>query len=483
MAKIELQRTTPEAQGISSSAVLNFVNRIEQDIQELHSFMLLRHGAVAAEGWWSPYRPERPHMLFSLSKSFTSSAIGLAVAEGRLSVEDAVVSFFPKETPKEIGPNLAAMRIRHLLSMSTGHAEDSLGRVARQRSRNWVKNFLSLAVEHEPGAHFVYNSGATYMLSAILQKVTGQKLLDYLTPRLFEPLGIQDAAWEVCPLGINTGGWGLSIKTEDIARFGQMYLQDGAWNGQQILPAAWVLDATTKHISNGSKPDSDWEQGYGYQFWRCQHNAYRGDGAFGQYCVVMPEQDAVLAITSGVVDMQSVLTLVWEKLLPACGPAALPADPAAHTALQDKLAALALAAQQGQSAAPAGMQVFSGRTARLQANPLKIKSACVTFNEEGGRLAVQRADGEQSVAFWNGQGLEGTTDLYKAFPWQGSQKCASSGCWTAADTLTITVRLFETPFYHSLACQFTPDGLQVTDTVNVGFDPERTVQLSGKWQK
>ncbi|MBW7461807.1 serine hydrolase, partial [Paenibacillus sepulcri] len=152
---------------------------------------------------------------------------------------------------------------------------------------------LAAPVEHEPGTHFVYNSGATYMLSAILQKVTGQTLLEYLQPRLIEPLGIKGAAWDVCPRGINVGGWGLNVTTEDIARFGQLYLQKGMWNGQRLLTEEWIAEATSSQISNGDGGVNDWAQGYGYQFWRCRHGVYRGDGAFGQFCIVMPEQDAV----------------------------------------------------------------------------------------------------------------------------------------------------------------------------------------------
>ena len=356
MARKSLLRSTPEAQGISSKAVLGFVEAVEQNIHEMHSFMLVRHGAVVAEGWWSPYAPDLPHMLFSLSKSFTSTAVGLAVSEGRLTVEDTVLSFFPEDAPAEVSPNLAAMRVRHLLSMSTGHAvEPMMG--LRSEVKQWTKKFLAHPVEYEPGTHFVYNSLATYMLSAIVQKLTGQTLVDYLRPRLFEPLGISGAYWETSPEGINTGGWGLNIKTEDIARFGQLYLQKGLWNGKRLLPEAWVDEATSKHISNGDEPNNDWNQGYGYQFWRCRHNAYRGDGAFGQYCLVMPDQDAVLAITSGVDDMQAVLNLVWEHLLPAMQPAALPEDFAAQAALSSKMAAklagLALLAPQGAADFPA----------------------------------------------------------------------------------------------------------------------------------
>ncbi len=238
--------SAPEAQGIASSAVLAFVEAADRNLRELHSFMLLRHGQVVAEGWWSPYGPQDPHMLFSLSKSFTATAAGLAIAEGLLSLEDAVLPFFPDDAPAaQPSHNLAAMRLRHLLSMSTGHTLPSL------RARNapsvscWAAAFLEQPVEHAPGTHFIYNSGATYMISAIIQKVTGTTVQEYLRPRLFAPLGIRaDVPWENCPRGINTGGWGLSLRTEDIARFGQLYLQDGVWNGQRLLPEGWVTERT-----------------------------------------------------------------------------------------------------------------------------------------------------------------------------------------------------------------------------------------------
>src|SRR4051794_1553355 len=192
----QLPYATPESQGVASSAILAFVEAAEREIDALHSFMLLRHGHVLAEGWWAPYEAERPHMLFSLSKSFTSSAIGLAVAEGRLSVDDRVLSFFPDDAPAEPGENLAAMRVHDLLSMSTGHAVDTTPFMRQDPGSNWAKAFLARPVEHTPGTHFVYNSGATYMLSAIIQQLTGMTLLEYLRPRLLTPLGIEQATWE-----------------------------------------------------------------------------------------------------------------------------------------------------------------------------------------------------------------------------------------------------------------------------------------------
>ena len=321
-----LPRSAPEAQGIPSAAVTAFLEAAEQTDCGLHSFMLLRHGHVAAEGWWSPYQRSAPHMLFSLSKSFTSTAIGLAVAEGRLSVDDPVLTFFPAEAPRKPSANLAAMRVRHLLSMSTGHDHDTTAYLWRRRDGDWPKAFLARPVAHEPGTHFLYNTGATYMLSAIIQRVTGMTLLEYLRPRLFEPLGIANPTWETCPRGVNTGGFGLSITTEDIARFGQLYLQRGMWQGRQLVPESWVAEASAKQVANDANTNPDWQQGYGYQFWRSRHGAYRGDGAFGQFCVILPDQDAVVAITAGTPNMQAVLDLVWAHLLPAMGSAPRPQD-------------------------------------------------------------------------------------------------------------------------------------------------------------
>ncbi len=331
-----LPRSSPEAQGVSSRAVREFVEIANEKVDTLHSIMLLRHGYVVAEGWWKPEAPDKPHVLHSLSKSFCSTAVGLAVAEGKLSIDDLVLKHFPEEAPENPADKLKQMRVRDLLTMSTGH--DTEPKFTPETS--WVKTFLAHPVPHKPGAHFQYNSPATYMQSALVQKVTGQTVLDYLRPRLFEPLGIENATWMSSPQGISTGGWGLMLCTEDIAKFGQLYLQKGQWNGQQLIPAAWIEQATAKQVSNGSDPTRDWDQGYGFQFWRCRHGAYRGDGAFGQFCIVLPEQDAVIVITADTKDMQAELNVVWDHLLPAFTTKALPANAEEEARLKATLADL-----------------------------------------------------------------------------------------------------------------------------------------------
>ncbi|MCB0115320.1 MAG: serine hydrolase [Caldilineaceae bacterium] len=469
-----LQRSTPEAQGVPSAAILDFVQAVDQTIEHLHSFMLLRHGAVIGEGWWSPYAPELPHMLFSLSKSFTSTAVGLAVDEGLLSVEDKVISFFPDDLPAEVNEHMAAMTVHHLLSMNTGHSEDTTGALWQREDGNWVAAFLAQPVTHEPGTHFLYNTGATYMLSAIVQKLTGQTLTEYLTPRLFEPLGIENPFWESCPRGINTGGFGLNVTTEDIARFGQMYLQQGEWQGRQLVPSAWIAEATKFQSDNSGDGNPDWTQGYGYQFWRCRHNAYRGDGAFGQYCIVMPEQDAVLAITSGVGDMQAVLDLVWKHLLPALSGDPAPADEATHQTLVDKLTSLSLPVQAGDASSPLADQV-SGKVYRIEDNEAKISTLSLAFGVDETIFHLSNDLGDHRIVCGHGEQRFGVTTMNG----RGEQRVAASAAWTGEDVHTLKLYFIETPFSLTVDVQFQGDEVTVTFKQNVNFGPTEQPPLKG----
>ncbi len=467
-----LPRSTPEEQGISSSAVLGFVEAADKQIDALHSFMLVRHGRVVAEGWWSPYDARTPHALYSLSKSFTSTAVGLAVAEGKLSVDDEVLKFFPSEAPAEPDKNLKAMRVGDLLRMSTGHqAEPSI-----RGEKDWARAFLAQPVPFKPGTHFLYNTSATYMLSAIVQQATGQSVLDYLRPRLFTPLGIEGPTWGTSPQGVTLGGYGLGVRTEDIARFGQLYLQKGRWEGRQILPESWVEAATARQTSNGSSPRSDWDQGYGYQFWRSRHGAYRGDGAFGQFCIVLPEQDAVIAITGGVKDMQAVLDLVWDKLLPAIKPGPLSPDEDARRTLERRLAGLSLRPQEG--AGSTGMLArVGGKRYQFPANDRKLEAiAFEADDKDGATTLVARFDGvDRRVACGRGEWRKGRL-AYGGFP---EGPAAASGAWTGENTFTAKVCFTETPFLVTLRLEFAGDELLLDSESNVGFGPTKQPRLVG----
>lgn len=317
---MKLLRTSPESQGINPEAIRHFLSRIQEEKIEIHSFLLVKNGRVVSECWWEPCAPQYRHQLFSLSKSFTSTAIGMAVSEGLLTTDTLLTDIFRKETEElgeHIDEKMKRMTVKNLLTMGTGMEYENWMPISWDNGEpNNIKNFLSSHIKHEPGSAFFYNTMATYMLSAALTRLTGEKLVDYLRPRLFEPLEI-DPIWEEDNLGNSFGGYGLTIRTEDIAKFGQLYLQKGKWDGRQILDEKWIEEATSKQISNGSDPASDWAQGYGYQFWRCTpKDVYRGDGAGGQFCIVMPDENAVVAITSSTENMQGVLNIVWETLLP-----------------------------------------------------------------------------------------------------------------------------------------------------------------------
>ncbi len=318
---------SPEAEGIPSAAIRRLSQRWRDEGIAVHSFMLARHGHVIACGEYGPWRLDERHQLFSLSKTFTATAIGFLVAEGRLAVTDRLLDHFGDRLPREACAGMREMTVRHLLTMNTGHDASVNEVFGGGPDDSWVDRFLRSYVPHQGGRHFLYNTPATYMLSALVQKITGETLGDYLRPRLIEPLGI-DAGnwWEMSPEGIATGGFGYNLSCRDIMRFGLFLLRRGEVNGRQLLPAAWFDEASRAWSDNashepGEKPH-DWNQGYGYQIWRCQPDGvYRGDGAFGQFCVIMPEQDMVFTATSGTDNLQGILSAVWEELLPVVGTA------------------------------------------------------------------------------------------------------------------------------------------------------------------
>jgi len=454
----------PEVQGVSSASIDSFLNAIGRSKNEFHSFMFLRHGKVIAQGWWNPYAPDLRHSLYSCSKSFTSTAVGFAVSEKLLSVNDKVISFFPGSLPDSVKTYLSALTVKDLLTMSVGQETDPTGKLA-MGSDNWVKDFLALPIKYTPGSKFLYNSMATYMLSAIVQKVTGQKEVDYLKPRLFDPLGIKGIDWEVNTQGVNTGGWGLRVKTEDLAKMGQLYLQKGMWNGKQLLPKAWVEEATTFKIDQApgvpqsKKDSSDWMQGYCYQFWRCRHNAFRADGAFGQYIIVMPDQDAVIAITSETPNMQDELDLVWKYLLPAMQPQALPVDKSAEKNLKVHLAALSLPAVSNS----ANENTTLSKTFTIDKNELNINSISLksngkvcdfNLNVDTAKYTFKLTSGEWQAGETKMQGPYLLLNAKENFSILSPYKVEGSYGWKDSSTLQLKLRYIESPHTEIITLHF-----------------------------
>jgi CubicO group peptidase (beta-lactamase class C family) len=488
----DLPHGVPEKEGVSAAAISRFLDATTQGKTEFHSFVFLRHGMVVAEGWWNPYGPDLKHTLYSTSKSFTAAAIGFALTEGRLHLTDKVVSFFPNDLPSPVPPFLAELTVKDALMMSDGMAPDPTVPVALDS--NWARKFLSIPIVNEPGTKFLYNSAGTYMLSAIISKVTGQPVLDYLKPRLFEPLGISGEDWETSPQGANTGGWGLRLKTEDMAKFGQLYLQGGNWKGNQILPQSWVKEATSVKIMQdpdapqSKKDSSDWLQGYCYQMWRCRHNGVRADGAFGQYIIMLPDEDAVIAIQAETPDMQEEINLVWQYLLPSMHPGVLPADPIADAQLKKQLAALALpplALKASPSSDP-----FNGKTFNLEPNTKKMQT--ISFNQIGDvyQLTIKGDTAVYRLTFGNGRWAAGWTTRsgpnlltgaihhdvgLPAFPTAGGFQ------WVDDHTLKLVLRYIESPHTETMICHVDGNKLTIEDQNSFQYG-KGTVTIQGTMQ-
>lgn len=481
-----LPRTSPESVGLSSSQIQKFIEELQsmsQDnvSQEVHSFMVLRHGKVLAEGCFEPYQQEAPHMLFSLSKSFTSTAIGIAQTEGYLSIKEPVSRYLSADFPVEVSDYLKSLTIEHLLMMASGHEKEGMEAVGRLKK--WTKAMLSANFDHEPGSKFMYNTGATYLLSSILQKATGQTLLAFLKPRLLDPLGITEADWEISPEGIHMGGFGLSISVESIAKFGQLYLNQGVWEGKQLVESSWVQAATAKQIANGEEPDNDWGQGYGYQFWQCTHGAYRGDGAFGQFCIVLPKLDMVVAVTSGANDMGVILKKVWACLLPEEDILSNGSKNLKLNHQEDALALDATSYKVSLAYQPLVGEKYSPIHDALHLQSYQISPKAPMFSQiqffcpanNFMNIILHKAQSRQTIRIGYQEWLTSEVVVENK-----KTKVAASGVWTTPNQLSLLVRYIETPFVQKMVLDFNEKGFQMHIEDNVSFGSKTSFSGKGK---
>jgi len=458
-----LPRSIPELEGVSSAGIIDFLNAIDTGRQEIHSFMFLRHGKVIAEGWWDPYGPDYKHLLYSASKTFTATAIGLAVSENRLKLTDKVVSFFPYSMPDTIGNNMKELTVANLLTMSVGQDPAGMGGGAED---DWITTFIKNEPVHKPGTVFKYNNMATFMLSAITQQVTGETIFDYLKPRIFDPLNIHGADWDKNPQGINLGMIGLRLHTEDLAKFGQLLMQNGKWNNKQLIPETWVKEATSFKIestdpSNKTPKDrNDWAQGYCYQMWRGRNNSVRLDGMAGQFVILFPDKDAIVVLTANARNTQEELNLVHNYLFPSIkSDKAISSDPGLYNELQKKQSALYLKTQVSKVSESEIVKKISGKEFILQDNDYQIQSVYFTFSNNVCSFAIKRNN--QISVIKSGLGTWKITNSKSASllapqrnmtsksidakyaVLQPSIKVGTSYSWTDPGTLEITARFVE----------------------------------------
>ena len=505
----KLTRSIPELEGVSSAGIIDFLNAIDTGRQEIHSFMFLRHGKVIAEGWWNPYGPDYSHVMYSASKTFTATAIGLAVSENKLKITDKVISFFPYSLPDTTGELMKELTVRDLLTMSVGQDPEprSMG-----TNGDWIALFLSTEPVVKPGTVFKYNNMATFMLSAIVQQVTGQTLFDYLQPRIFKPLAIRGIDWDLNPQGINLGMIGLRLHTEDMAKFGQLLLQGGTWNKKQLIPKEWVNEATSFKISNSDPqskiPDeiNDWAQGYCYQMWRGRNNTVRLDGMAGQFVILIPDKDAVVVLTANARNTQSEMNLVHNYLIPAIkSEKPIPDNPAVYGELQKRMKTLVLKQPASKLSKSEFEEKISGNEFILDDNGYNIQSVYLAFNEEVCTFALKRDNKIFSIKAGQGKfkmSNSGTTSLLSpprnisaksidanyTVP-RTSIKVGACYSWIDKGTLEITARFVEESLgSETIVCRFseTSNALRITiepkspaiQTGGPGIQPS-AIQLRG----
>ncbi len=332
----EFERCTPEEAGIDSMAIKAFIDEINEKQLGLQSFTIVKDSKICCQCFWKPYGPEWPHNLYSMSKSVTSTAVGFAMDEGLIHLDDKVADYFPEYSNAK-HPQNQKLTIRMLLTM---HSDKLITVLDEKGNRDWIKDYFAAPFMASPDRRFNYISENTFMLSAIITKVTGMPMIDYLYPRIFEPLGIEKPFWEEDGKGNNAAGWGLYMKSGDLAKFFYPYINEGKWiDGTQIIPVEWVHEATKKQVDSVKDGYIDNMCGYGYQFWRNQDNeSFRADGLMGQRCFMYPKHNALVVLNSGQSEDYKIMKVFW-KHFPKCFMAEpLPANQEALDSLNEAIA-------------------------------------------------------------------------------------------------------------------------------------------------
>lgn len=437
----------PEEAGISSKGLLNYLDAVSASGQEPHAVMVLKNGKLACSFAYAPYDLHTPHVLYSLSKSFTSAAAGFAVADGLLRWDSRVIDVLAEEAPAEPDAWLSEVTLHHLLSMSSG-LDPRSDRIPH--NGNWARLVLSCGCNAQPGTRFHYNSHGSYLVSCMVQKVTGMNIRDYLMPRLFEPLGIPKPLWDESPQGACCGGWGLRLSCDSVARFGQCLLQNGLWNGKRILPEEWLEKATVFHTDTEHRtpaPTIEWAQGYCYQFWRCTDDRYRADGMYGQLCIVAPKQNMVVAVVAGMHNMAQEIALLNEHVF-AHEP--LPSTEQERTELKQRLSKLAYPWPEHDGTALS--------EACYQAENVSLRT-----DAAGAELSFSAYEHRFCLRFGLGRPAEGSF-FTTGYPVRSLCQCGMDG-----DTLHLLMRSPEAPYHIKADVTFAENSAKL-HMDGIGFD-------------
>jgi CubicO group peptidase (beta-lactamase class C family) len=389
---------SPESQGIPSRAILNFLNRIDAERINMHGFLLVRHNRIAVEGYWAPFSADRKHRMYSISKSFVSLAVGMMIDEGKLTLSDRVADHFPDKRPDDLHPWLAASTVRDLLTMSTAHSRTTYTR----DDPDWVWTFFNRPPSHPAGTIFSYDTSATVVLNAIVERLAGTPFLDYMRPRFLNRIGFSEDAFCVrTPEGISWGGSGVICTLRDLAKVATVCMNGGAWGEEQLLPEEYVRAATSKQIDNLLRGN----YGYGYQIWRDEENGFSFRGMGSQYAICFPDKAfafTCISDTQGAPSGSAIPAVMREEIYPHLSDTPLPEDPDTLAELSDKIEQLAILPIPGRLDARMASTV-DGAWYALDDNPMGITRTRLSFEGNQGTWEYTNGQGDNVLRFGIGR--------------------------------------------------------------------------------
>jgi CubicO group peptidase (beta-lactamase class C family) len=476
---------------LNTRPVVGFLDELEQRQMRLHSLLVHWHGQTMLDLWQWPHEPTVMHKLHSVTKSFTATAVGFAEAEGLLELEDPVLDYVDSRKRADADENLRYMRIRDLLTMRTGHRRGMSGATTRLRETGWAAEFLEEPVVELPGRSFQYSSTTSHMLSAIVQRVTGQPIDDYLGPRLFEPLGIVDYEWQRDPDGVCSGGNGLSMRPHDLLSFGVLLLHNGIWNGRQILPTGWVQKASAAHVRREVSGVSEADSGapedsrYGYQFWISEDGIYSASGIFGQECLVFPDDGAVVVATGamGGDTYHDLPTMIRRAFRTAFRE---PAHAAGSGVDTQTLHTRISAARRPEPLDGTRRRIGCSDTYDFEANEQGITSLSIDVGQDSVLVTIEDDRGshriDHGIGDWRRQHIAVSTwRLHHSYQDERALVQAAAR-WSDAktgDVLILTWHFVEGPFIDRLVLHLEADSVTVGRSVNVNSGPTRLPDVKG----
>ncbi len=452
-----LQFCRPEEAGVSPKWVENYIANVESRGMVCHSFLMMRGGKVFAEGYWAPFQRDDLHRMYSVSKTFVSAAVGMLIDEGKLRLTDRVADFFPDKLPARPHPWILEATVEDLLRMATPHSASTTG----PGDSDWVRTFFDphIAPSHPSGTVYSYDTSGTYVLDALVERLSGKPFLEYLKDKMLREIGFSENAWCVkAPEGISWGGSGVECTTRDLARFASVFLNGGCAGGKRYLSEAYVRAATSRQIDNCVSGHRDFMHGngYGYQIWMTHDDSFSFCGMGGQLAICIPKHDFLFVCTSDVqgnhTDYVGIYSALWKEIVEKLSPVSLPGDDAAFAAMQERIQSLtAVIPVQGAGSSPS-FAPYNAKTYRLDENPMEISRLSITLEGDEGVFDYDTPRGRKAIRFGMGRYILGEFPETHYFgdtigvPAGRAYRCMTAGVFSEPKKLVLACCLIDDYF-------------------------------------